>query len=673
MATLKNGLSRRSFLTLGGVAALGGAAALAGCAPQASSSANADAKGATDDAASAMQTADQTKECDIAIVGAGGAGMWAAVEAVRAGKSVVVIEKGGNVGVANGSLAGGPFMVGSKLQQEAGVEFTVEEAFNHIMEYAHWSTNAAAVKAAVAISGETVDQFTDDFGVPTGLRPDNYGAGHASVRANFQSDPKDSKTQAKGEDRMKPLQEFVESKGGEFLFNTAGKRLIMEDGACTGVQCEGDGVTDVKAKAVIVATGGFLGNVDMMREKFGTFVNPLGNVLSVGEGIDMVQAAGGQLSTQWGIAGNEFTGSNQKADGLYDRKSAAFTIGIYGTLLVNNQGRRFSNEGKFANLPLALGGAISLVGGKYYAVVDQAYVDGLNSGKDAWTLCGADEVNWRTGMMTLKDKPLENVQGSIDDAVSAGWAFKADTIEALAQAIDAPELVETLDEYNGYCADGKDEQFYKPACFLQPVTTGPFYAFQYEPSAWVTIGGIRTNDRLQAIDGEGMAIPGLYVAGADNGTLMSAPYCDYEGYSLMCAYWAAAWPGSTPSRRSTRKRHCRRCGQRNSPQSGRATPHPNPRGARGVYPPPPAPPPQPPRSAQAGAAFCFAFFPLAPVFLPGVGQIPMMQRRVLSDLRRIAQVHAAMAVLVLGCGRVHELARFEREVNRGVLRFSPNR
>ena len=303
---------------------------------------------------------------------------------------------------------------------------------------------------------------------------------------------------------MKPLQEFVESKGGEFLFNTAGKRLIMEDGACTGVQCEGDGVTDVKAKAVIVATGGFLGNVDMMREKFGTFVNPLGNVLSVGEGIDMVQAA--------------------------------FTIGIYGTLLVNNQGRRFSNEGKFANLPLALGGAISLVGGKYYAVVDQAYVDGLNSGKDAWTLCGADEVNWRTGMMTLKDKPLENVQGSIDDAVSAGWAFKADTIEALAQAIDAPELVETLDEYNGYCADGNDEQFYKPACFLQPVTTGPFYAFQYEPSAWVTIGGIRTNDRLQAIDGEGVAIPGLYVAGADNGTLMSAPYCDYEGYSLMCAY-----------------------------------------------------------------------------------------------------------------------------------------
>ncbi|WP_428420753.1 FAD-dependent oxidoreductase [Paraeggerthella hominis] len=533
MSEITKGLSRRSFLTLGGVAALGGAAALAGCAPQASSESKSEsAKG--DDAA--MKTADQTKECDIAVVGAGGAGMWAAVEAVRAGKSVVVIEKGANVGVANGSLAGGPFIVGSKLQQEAGIDFTVEEAFNHIMEYGHWSTNAAAIKAAVEISGETIDQFTSDFGVPTGLRPDNYGAGHASVRANFQADPKDSKTQAKGEARMKPLQEFVESEGGEFLFNTAGKRLIMENVACVGVQCEGEGVIDVKAKQVIVATGGFLGSADMMLEKFGTFVNPLGNILSVGEGIDMVQAAGGQVSTQWGIAGNEFAGSNQKADGLYDRKNAAFTVGIYGTLLVNNQGRRFSNEGKFANLPLALGGAISLVGGKYYAVVDQTYVDGLNAGTDAWTLCGSDAENWRTGMMTLKGKALENVQANFDAAVEEGWAFKADSIEALAEAIDAPDLAKTVETYNAACAAGKDDQFYKPACFLQPVAAGPFYAMQYEPSAWVTIGGIRTNDRLQAIDAEGVAIPGLYVAGADNGTLMSAPYTDYEGYSLMCAY-----------------------------------------------------------------------------------------------------------------------------------------
>ena len=56
------------------------------------------------------------------------------------------------------------------------------------------------------------------------------------------------------------------------------------------------------------------------------------------------------------------------------------------------------------------------------------------------------------------------------------------------------------------------------------MTTGPFYAFQYEPSAWVTIGGIRTNDRLQAIDGEGVAIPGLYVAGNTMGRRLLVDY-----------------------------------------------------------------------------------------------------------------------------------------------------
>ena len=531
-------VSRRSFLTLGGLAALGAGAALAGCAPQAPSAAKLADTGEGDTAAaSAMQTADETKECDI--VGAGGAGMWAAVEAVRAGKSVIVIEKGVDVGVSNGSIAGGPFMVGSKLQQNAGITFTVEEAFNHIMEYSHWSTNAAAVKRAVELSGSTVDQFTDEFGVATGLRPDNYGAGHDSVRCNFQSDPKDSKTQAKGVDRMGPLQQFIEANGGEFVFNTAGKRLIMEDGTCVGIQCEGDGVLDVRAKAVIVATGGFLGNVDMMTERFGTFVNPLGSILSVGEGIEMVQAVGGQVSTQWGIAGNEFSGSNQNADGLWGKGNAAFSIGIYGTLLVNNQGRRFSNEGKFANLPLALGGAISLVGGQYYAVVDQAYVDGLAGGTDPWTLCGADEVNWRTGMMTLKDKPLENVQGSIDDAVSAGWAFKADTIEDLATQIgvDPSTLAETIEGYNACVAAGKDTQIAPGKELLGDAVSDPsFYASKRIPTIHYTMGGVCISPEAQVLTAAGEVIPGLFAAGEVTGGVQGANRLGGNSYTDLIVF-----------------------------------------------------------------------------------------------------------------------------------------
>ncbi len=435
-------------------------------------------------------------------------------------------------------------IVESQMQRDAGINFTVEEAFLHVMEYAHWSTNAAAIKRVIELSGETIDQFKSEFSVATGLRPDNYGAGHASIRANFQSDPKDSKTQARGVDRMAPLQQWIEAHGGSFLFNHAADALLVDNqGKVTGAQLiaqEGaekpESVTHVNAAATVVATGGFLGSPEMMLEKLGTHVNPLGNVLSDGAGITMVEQAGGVLSTQWGIAGNEFSGSNQKTQQIWQRTNAAYAIGIYGTLLVNNQGRRFSNEGKFANLPLALGGAISLVGGKYYAIVDQAYVDALNTGKDAWTVAGSDEQGWPTGKMTLANKPLEKVQENIDKAVEEGWVYKADSIAELVKATGLVDLETTLARYNEQCHAKRDDDFYKPSCFMIPVEQGPFYAMEYEPSAWVTIGGVRTNDRMQAINKAGEPIGGLYVAGADNGTLMSAPYCDYEGYSLMCAY-----------------------------------------------------------------------------------------------------------------------------------------
>ena len=111
-------ISRRNFLALGSMAALaGGAASLAACAP---SNASSDDDKKADEVSAEVKPADETMECDIAIVGAGGAGVWAAVEACRAGKNVIVIEKGQDVGVGNGAIAGGPFMVGSKLQQDAG-------------------------------------------------------------------------------------------------------------------------------------------------------------------------------------------------------------------------------------------------------------------------------------------------------------------------------------------------------------------------------------------------------------------------------------------------------------------------------------------------------------------------------------------------------------------------
>lgn len=510
-------MTRRNFVAaVAGVAAVSCAAGAAG--------AHAD---------EAAPVAGETLECDIAIAGAGAAGMFAAVEASRAGKSVVVVEKGSGIGMSNGAIAGGPFVVESTAQKEAGVGITVDHAFNHMMDWAHWSICAPVVKKCLELSGETVDMFTTEFGIETYMRPDNYGSGFASVRVGFGT----KEQGVKGEDRWLPLQQWCEARGAQFVLDCAMESLIVEDGAVMGLNCvRGDGsALEVRAKKTLVATGGFLGNEEMMIERYGTKVNALGNTLSDGTGINAVVAAGGMYGTQWGLCGNEFTGSSDKVTPVWNRKNPAFCCGIYGGLMVNHFGRRFANEAKFANFPLAIGGAISLVGGTYYCIVDQAYVDALE-GSDAYTVNGADEEGWPTGKMTLEGKPLEGVQAGFDTAVSEGWCYKADTIEGLAEAIACPALVDTVATYNADCAAGADSYMGKPASFMNAVEAGPFYALEFQPSGWTSMGGVKTNDRLQSIDRTGAAVPNLYVAGADNGSTISTPYCDYEGTSLMTAY-----------------------------------------------------------------------------------------------------------------------------------------
>lgn len=445
----------------------------------------------------------ETLECDVVICGAGAAGMWAAVEAARAGLKVIVIEKGASVNVSNGAVAGGPMAVGSAQQIAEGDGFTVEIAFNDIMEYAHWSINAPIVKACLEISGETVDMWTNEFGIALNLKNDDYGAGY-KVRLMFGSP-----------DRFAPLMQFVEERGGTFLCETPMTALVQDEtGAVTGVYAlnpAGEPI-QINAKATLVCTGGFQGNDTMMREKFGTQVLPLGNVLSIGTGYDAMMEAGAASGTHWGILGNEFAGSNVKEPWGFAMFGNPFSaLAIQGGLYVNRDGRRFTNEGKYAKMPLAIGGAISLeIGGPFYVVIGQETMAGLMEREGA----------------------ADMLQGAIDK----GWAFTGETIEELAEVCGMVDLAATLEAYNGYCDAGYDEQFYKDAEYLDAQKTGPFYAFEYQPSCWATEGGVKTDDRMRVINTDGAPIPGLYCAGVDNASTLMAPYHRYEGSSLLMCY-----------------------------------------------------------------------------------------------------------------------------------------
>ena len=493
MSIESSNVSRRAFVA--------GSAAVAAVAATAGTTAFADEAGA-----------DMT--CDVVIAGAGAAGIWAAVEAADAGLSVIVVEKAASVAMANGAQAGGPLAVGSKIQQEIGDGFDVETAFNSIMDWAHWSINAPVVKAALEISGDTVDRFTDDFGIQMLVLPDSYHAGY-QVRCTFSKDGQ-TPYSVSGEDRFMPLVNWVEGKGGQVLLSTPMTGLVQDaDGKVCGITATDESGKEIQisAKAVCVCTGGFQGNADMMYEKFGTQVMPLGNTLSDGTGINSMVAVGAACDTHWGIGGNEFACSTPKDPWSFGNTNGCATIGIMGGMLVNADGRRFTNEGKYAEFPLAVGGTISLeVGGTFYGIYDQAYMDTVAAGT------------------------CDDIEADIQRAVDNGWGFKADSIEELADLIGAPELPATVETYNADAQAGEDSLFYKSADLMTPVAEGPFYAFEYAPSCWVTLGGVKTDDHLRVIDENGKRIEGLYCAGVDNGTILMVPYHCYEGTSLCMAY-----------------------------------------------------------------------------------------------------------------------------------------
>ncbi|MEO3944269.1 FAD-binding protein [Gorillibacterium sp. CAU 1737] len=470
-------------------------------------------------------TAVEELTTDVVIIGAGAGGMTGAMEAARSGLKVIVLEKGASVAVSNGAMAGGPVAVGSRIQKEAGETFTVDDVFNRMMEYSSSTVNASLVRQALEISGETIDIF-EGLGMAISLREDNFGVGYRP-RMKFEK---------KGLDRMGLVQKDIEANGGQFLFETTGKQVLIENGKAVGVEAEkADGTkVTVHAKAVIMATGGYLGNDELMKEHFGGVkVNPLGSTLSVGEGMDMVVKAGGMLDNNFGIVANEFSGSNEASGPWKKDANQALNLGVYGTLLVNREGNRFNNEGLIAKEPLSTGGEITLREGLYYAVVDQAYIDGLKT-KGVYQYIGSP-ASWIYGKKTLDGRKLENLDAGIEQAIAQGWGVKANTLEEAAAAFKLTNLNDTVQAYNEMAKKGVDSQFGKDKAFLQPIGKGPYYVFEYQPSAWCTIGGVRVDDHLRALDTNHAPIQGLYVAGVDAGSLYSNPYYDIEGAAFSLA------------------------------------------------------------------------------------------------------------------------------------------
>ena len=481
--------------------------------------------------------ADETYDVDICVIGCGGSGFMASISAGKLGAKVLTIEKAGSVAGVNGIKVSGPFAVDTSVlhAKEGGTTLTVDDVFQHVMDYTHWTPNPALIHRCLEESKNAVENLVD---IGYEMKEVNF-----RFETPFINEKGDFHLVTNAlEDRVDLWNKALEDNGVQVLFNTTATGLIMDGDKAVGVTAKKEDGTNVtvNAKAVIIASGGYLGNRDL-QEKFLKTRNlnaaAGGNSLCTGDGIMMAEDVGAVLCKTFGYCPCEYGGTNSKASrpakqDKYDQ-NYAFKFGLYGNLLVDQEGKRFINEGLLCDYPMSYGSEQIILNAPWYGIVDQAYVDAMTTqGLYEYTIAkGAttDEGVWFIGNY-FKDRILDKLPEDLEEGIAEGWVAKADTLEELAEAFGLTDLPETVAKYNEYCDKGVDEEFGTNPWYLSKVETGPFYAVQCEPSAWSTFGGVRTDDKLRALKPDNTPMQGLYVVGTDNGSMYYSPYYDVPGF-----------------------------------------------------------------------------------------------------------------------------------------------
>ena len=492
-------MNRRSFVTA--------TAATAALAATGAACANAD-----EAAKPAQSEVVETIDCDIVVCGLGAAGFMSAITAAKAGSKVVVLEKGEDITAPNGVYVSGPFAVGTTVLQEkeGGTTLTEDDVFYHVLNYTHWTPNPALMRRCIHESKNAVANLLE--------------VGYEFKEANFRFET--PFIGEKGgfhlittplEDRFTVWSDAIANYGIDARFSTPMTSLVMDGDKVCGVLAEGpDGTVQVNAGAVIIATGGYLGNEDLQERFLHTRdlnVAKGGVSLCTGDGILACEAVGAALEKTFGYCPCEYGGTNDKASrpakqDKYDQ-NYAFKFGYYGNLLVDAEGKRFLNEGMLCDFPMSYGSEQTLHNNPWYAIVDQTYVDALTTEGlyNYMKARGAQDgeygdpnTNWFIGAY-FKDRILDKLPEDIEEGIAEGWCWKADTLEEVAEMAG------------------------------RPVETGPFYITQNYQSAWSTFGGVRIDDQCRVLTAADYTpIPGLYCVGTEAGSLYYSPYYDIPGY-----------------------------------------------------------------------------------------------------------------------------------------------
>ncbi|MBF4692589.1 FAD-dependent oxidoreductase [Fusibacter sp. Q10-2] len=495
---------------------------------------------------------------DIVVVGAGAAGTAAALAASEYSQSVLLLEKTAKP-MGAGTLAGGLFAAESDLQKAAGKTVSKEWLYDEYVTSSSGYMNSLLVRKIIDESSETVNWLIQN-GCKLNLVDAGSGASyeHIGMPATLHGYAEG------GAVAVSKLVESFKGNGGTVMFSTPATDLIKDaDGKIIGVMAKKEDGTELKinAKAVVLATGGFGGNEEMLRKYLGANFS-FGEVSSnLGDGIKMAWDAGadelGIGTTQyfWQTFSPEVFGSLIST--LGDDWFSLTAFSFYPHLRVNNFGQRFSDETTVSDFAIH-GAQIHMQPQQTEflildsSVLNQIATKGYVSVEDHYGIWKDNrqfymEFNEPNDTDTLieKEKTPTDYVPLLDAAVGSGAVYKGDTLEELAKNmnVDYETFSNSVAQYNHAIESGKDELFFSDVTRLVPVVSGPYYAVKYSARNLTTLGGVKINEKIQAVDENFMPIQGLYVAGADAGGMYGLSYVDFEGGTLGFAYTSGRLAG----------------------------------------------------------------------------------------------------------------------------------
>jgi fumarate reductase flavoprotein subunit len=438
----------------------------------------------------------KTIKADMVIIGGGGAGTAAALTAIQNGvKEVVLLEKqpdlGGTSALAGGQLWGAE----THIQQAAGAKTNKDEAFKEHMEFNHFDrVDPKVLRAFIEKTADTM-KWLEDNGI--GYKANGYT--HS---------PLDSTGATRNFGRtIKKLADRFTAGGGQIFLNTKAENILRgPDGRISGViatDTKGETIL-INTKTVILATGGFTGNEELLYKYFPAYwdsnaYHSEATKTNTGDGIKLAADAGAGLNDYATLVrepGYTFYEGENNFNRLCNRANA----------WVNKHGQRFQDETWSGNG--SVNALLKQPGKVGFALFDEESVQAIN-----------DSLKSRGQYTHLKEFYREEDKKGEWVKISDNWDDIARWIGA-----DPKVLKAEVDLYNSFCDQGRDAVFAKNPKSLKSLRTPPYYAVKFGPLMIDTYGPVRINERMEILDKQDKPIPGFYAGGAICGQIQGHDY-----------------------------------------------------------------------------------------------------------------------------------------------------